>query len=146
MSDARTIQLDLDLLLPSVASDADPCIERLRATLDGREGVARVHITREEGTGRLCVHFDPARLSVAQVESLAEAAGLELERRYVHVDLDVEGLTNERRARLVAERLRALPGVLHARASASAARVHVELEPEADPAAVDAELERLGLR
>ncbi|MEQ8727498.1 MAG: heavy metal translocating P-type ATPase [Sandaracinaceae bacterium] len=146
MSDARTIELDLGLLLPSVASDADPCIERLRATLDGREGVTRVHITQEDGTGRLCVHFDPDRLSVAQVESLAEAAGLELERRYVHVDLDVEGLTNERRARLVGERLRALPGVLHARASASAARVHVELEPEADPAAVDAALERLGLR
>ena len=140
------VQLDLGLLLPSAASDADPCIERLRATLDGREGVTRVHVTREDGTGRLCVHFDPDRLSVAQVESLAEAAGLELEQRYVHVDLDVEGLTNERRARLVAERLRALPGVLYARASASAARVHVELEPEADPAAVDAELERLGLR
>ena len=146
MSDAHTIQLDLGLLLPSVASDADPCIDRLRATLDGREGVGRVHITREDGTGRLCVHFDPDRLSTAQVESLAEAAGLELEERYVHVVLDVEGLTNERRARLVAERLRALPGVLHARASASAARVHVELEPEADPATVDAELERLGLR
>ncbi|HBQ14022.1 MAG TPA: hypothetical protein DEF51_23790, partial [Myxococcales bacterium] len=87
------VQLDLGLLLPSAASDADPCIERLRATLDGREGVTRVHVAREDGIGRLCVHFDPDRLSVAQVESLAEAAGLELEQRYVHVDLDVEGLT-----------------------------------------------------
>ncbi len=146
MSRHEKVQLDLGLILPSVSSDADPCIERLRSVLDGRAGVARVHVTRDDGRARLCVHFDPDRLSVGQVESFAEAAGLELEERYVHVDHEVQGLTNERRARVVAERLRELPGVLHATASASAARVHVELEPDGDPAIVAAELERLRLR
>ena len=140
-----TIQLDLGLLLPSVGDDADPCIDRLRSTLDGREGVMRVHVEREDGHAQLCVHFDPDRLSVSQVESLAQAAGLALEQRYTHLDLGVRGLTNERRARLVSDRLRRIQGVLHARASASAARVHVELEPGAERAGVLAALERMGV-
>lgn len=127
-----TLKLDLDLLLPSAGSDFDPCIERLGSMLEGRAGVSRVHVDRADGRARLCVHFDPNRLSLERLESLAKAAGLELARRYTHLDLRVRGLRNERRARLVAGRLQELPGVLHAAASASAAQIHVELEPEAD--------------
>ena len=138
-------KIDMNLVLPSLASHSDPCIERLRSMLVGRGGVSRVHIERDAGRVRLCVHFDPARLSISQVESLAEAAGLELQRRYVHQMLDVRGLANERRARLVAGRLQELPGVLHATASASAAQVHVELEPEADRSGVEALLAQMGV-
>ena len=142
---AATIRLDLGLLLPTVTADADPCLERLEATLEGREGVERVHITRGEKTAELCVHFDPDRLSIAQVESLARAAGLELEERYEHLDLEVDGLTNERRARLVTERLTAEAGVLYAAASASAARIHVELDAPSGRQRVLSALEKLGV-
>lgn len=140
-----TLQLDLDLVLPSVESHSDPCIERLRSTLLGRRGVSYVHVEEEGGRVRLCVHFDPDRLSVSQVESLAKAAGLELQRRYVHWILDVHGIANERRARLVAGRLRKLPGVLYAGASASAAQLHLELEPEVDRSSVEDLLGQMGV-
>ena len=139
------VQLDLTLLLPSVSDDADPCIDRLRSTLDVREGVVRVHVEREHGRAHLCVHFDPDRLSVARIEGLAQAAGLGLQQRYAHLDLNVRGLTNERRARQVSDRLQSTKGVLHARASASGARVHVELEPGAERARVLSALERMGV-
>ena len=129
MSAFTPVRLDLEVLLASVGTDADPCVERLRCMLDGREGVTNAQVTRTGGRARLCVHFDPDRLSVSQVESLAEAAGLELQRRYVHLVLKVHGLANERRARLVEGRLQELPGVLHAAASASAAQIHVEPLP-----------------
>ena len=146
MSSSTTVQVDIGVVLPSVTGEDDPCISRLRAMLEGRLGVTRVHLTSDPSPARLCVHFDPDRLTVAQVEALAEAAGLELERSYVHLDYGVVGMAHERRARQVAAALRELPGVLHAGASASAARVHLELEPETDHRSVEAELERLGVR
>ena len=126
MKRESTIQLDVPLLLPSVV-EGDPCIERLQSILKGREGVARAHVTQDAATPQLCIHFDPDALSVSQVEALAKAVGVELDERYEHMDLEVEGLLNERRARVVTERLTATPDVLYARASASAARVHIEL-------------------
>lgn len=140
-----TIQLDVPLLLPSVV-EGDPCIERLQSMLEGREGVARVHIAHDEAPPRLCIHFDPDALSVSHVESLAKAAGVELDERYEHLDLEVEGLLNERRARLVTERLTAAPDVLYARASASAGRVHIELAPGGSRKRVVSLLARLRVR
>ncbi len=145
MSKPSTVQLDLGLLLPSVESEADPCLDRLLSMLDGREGVERVHVTREDGAARLCVHFDPDRLSVSRVEALAKAAGLGLEAEYTHLDLPLPSVTHERAARALATRATAIEGVLFASASASSKRMHLELEPGADRSRIDRELAALGV-
>jgi len=118
----ETLRLDIPLLLPEVANDADACIDRLASSLRGREGVSEAHI---DARAQLCIHYDPAILSLARVRSLATSAGAAITEEYGHINWQVDGLSHQRRARMVSERLREQAGVIEAEAS-SAGTVRVE--------------------
>ena len=132
MARTTSTQIDIDLVLPSVAAEVDPCLARLTASLEGLTSIERVHIKRTERGAELCVHFDPDRISVRKIEALARREGLELERAYRHINLPLLGVTHERAARRIATRVAAIRGVAFAHASASAKWMHVELAPDAD--------------
>ena len=123
------LRIDLQILLPHVPDEADACVNRLIDELEGRNGIAQVHL--RTGTGeapaQLCVHYDPDVLPLARIREVVESAGAAISERYGHALWDVEGIAHQRRARTVAERLKALPGVLEAEASA-AGLVHVEYD------------------
>lgn len=115
------LQLDIPVLLPEVTDAADACVDRLIASLRGRDGVEEVHVVRQtEGSrAKLCIHFDPGALSLARIREIAKAAGAGISERFGHAVWQVEGITHQRRARTIGDRLRALPGVLDAEADAS---------------------------
>lgn len=121
------LRLDIPLLLPDVKDEADRCVERLVAELQGREGVSEAHIVPAAGKGnaQLCIHYNPDVLPLPRMRQLAESAGAAITDRYGHIRWDVDGLTHERRARTVGERLARIQGVIEAEASASGA-VRVE--------------------
>lgn len=117
---AKTLQLDLPLLLPKVPDARDTCVRRLTESLESREGVERAHIRNAEDgeNAELCIHYDPTVLSLERVRQVAESFGAKITERYGHVVWQVGGISNQRRARMVGERLRLQPGILEAQVNA----------------------------
>ena len=125
----ETLRIDLQILLPQVPDEADACVRRLIDDLDGRNGIGQVHIRpgSKSEPAQLCVHYDPDVVPLARIREVVESAGAAISERYGHALWEVDGIGHQRRARTVAERLRSLPGVLEADASA-AGMVHVEYD------------------
>lgn len=117
------VRLDLHLVLPEVPNAADRCIVRLLDDLRGRQGVSEAHVTHASPgePAMLCLHYDPALISLARVREAAERSGATLTSRFGHLLWQVDGINNQRRARTVADRLCKLEGVLEAEATASGA-------------------------
>ncbi|MBA4758004.1 heavy metal translocating P-type ATPase [Sphingosinicella sp.] len=118
----ETVRLDIELLLPEVPDEADRCLERLSGELQGRPGVEKAHVVAAQGDApvQLCIHYDPDVVPLERVRQLARSAGAALTDQYQHLLwTDVEGLGHTRRARTVSDRLRQLPGVVEAEASAA---------------------------
>lgn len=113
------LRLELPLLLPEVDDVADACVVRLISYLSGRDGVSSVHVIAATKTEppQLCIHYDPQSLSLSRIRELARSAGVEITQRYGHLRWAVGGISNQRRARTVAERLQREPGVIEADAS-----------------------------
>ena len=124
------LRLDLDVLLPDAPSD-DACATRLTGELAALDGVERAHVLpAEDGhPARLCLHYDPEKVSVPHLRRAAERTGARLTERYGHVVWPVDGLYRQRRARTVAEHLQKLPGVVEAEANATGP-VRVEFDRE----------------
>lgn len=126
---ARTIRLDLPLLLPEVQDLRDACVERLVALIEQRAGVQSVHVvalgakecdvadkngdmqSAEPTQSQLCLHYNPDQLSLEHITALARSAGAEVTERYGHLILPFRAIsTQDGGARLETE-LRSLPGV-----------------------------------
>ena len=112
----KTLCLDLPLLLPDVQDARDACVRRLTDSLESREGVKFAHIrdAEDEGHTELCIHYDPAVLSLERIRQLAETFGAEIAAKYEHVVWQVDGISHQRRARTVSARVRRLPGIIEA--------------------------------
>lgn len=114
------LRLDIPILLPGVPDTDDACVARLTSEIQGREGVEGVHVAAA-GPGepaQLCIHYDPSVVPLPRIRELVASAGARITERFGHVLWQVEGIAHQRRARTVADRLRAVPGVLEAEASA----------------------------
>ncbi|MCD9007056.1 heavy metal translocating P-type ATPase [Luteimonas sp. XNQY3] len=123
------LRIDLQILLPQVPDEADACVGRLIDDLTGRNGIEQVHLRAgsDDTPAQLCIHYDQDVLPLARIRDVVESTGAAISDRYGHALWTVEGIGHQRRARTVAERLRSLPGILEAEASA-AGRVHVEYD------------------
>ncbi|GGD45611.1 heavy metal translocating P-type ATPase [Erythrobacter arachoides] len=142
------IRLYLPLLLPTIPDEADRCVARLLDELTQRDGVGEAHViaTAEDEPAKLCVHFNPEKLGLAQVRKAARASGATLTARFGHLVWQVDGIEQERRARTVSETLYRLEGVFEAQATASGA-VRVEFDRSAiDEARIGSALASLGVR
>lgn len=114
------LRVDIPILLPGVADAGDTCVARLKSEIGGCAGIEEVHV-RVAGPGepaQLCVHYDPEIMPLPRIRELATSAGARISERFGHLLWQVEGIAHQRRARTVADRLRTVPGVLEAEASA----------------------------
>jgi Zn2+/Cd2+-exporting ATPase len=146
MSDKLT--LNLPLLLPDVADVRDRCVFRLVERLKAQEGVEDAHLIEATGETppQLCLHFDPAALSLTRVRQIAEQAGAQITAQIGHVVWQVPGIDRPRRARRMAERVRRLDGVLDANA-AGTGTLRIEFDRhQTDEAALRRSLENLGVK
>lgn len=127
----ETFRLDLPLLLPEIPDESDACIGRLTEMLGARPGIGTAHVVAAAGgaPAQLCVHYDPDILSLARIREIVRAAGAAISDRYGHILWEVAGIGHARRARTIAESLRALTGVIEADASV-AGMVRVEYDRE----------------
>ncbi|RUL87017.1 heavy metal translocating P-type ATPase [Tautonia sociabilis] len=127
----KTTRIDLELLLPDVPDARDACVRRLEASLSGEPGIRRAHVAGEEqATPSLCLHYDPAVTTLAQVERLARAAGARITERFGHAVLPARIVGAEDAARRFEEELARAPGVLGASVNLPAQRARVEFDRE----------------
>ena len=115
----------LEIALPDLPGAEDACVERLTALTTGLDGVSLAHAT--EG-GTLCMHFDPSRVPLAEVQRLVMAAGATLSAKYGHVSIEFRGVVSEDAGRRLEGVLRKEEGVIDVSASVAAQRVRVEFE------------------
>src|SRR5512144_2164146 len=124
-----TLQLDLPLLLPDVSDNGDGCIARLETLLLDKIGIERAHLVPpNDGPARLCLHYDPDVVPLAQVERYAEAAGVQITDRYGHAILPLHAIDSEDAGRDIEADLRSLNGVLAASVSLPAQLARVEFD------------------
>lgn len=140
------VRLDLTVLLPEVPDARDDCVRRLRTMVSLKKGVTRVHLAPEaDGPAALCVHYDPAVVSVAEIERAAERAGARVGERFGHASLPIRAVDAEDATRRVESGLRAVEGVLSASANVAAQRVGVEFDRRVvDVQGLEERLQRMG--
>ncbi len=120
----ETLRLDLPLVLPDVVDGKDACVARLIALLQARPGVDRVHVARSDAPDDsnpgdaikasdavLCLHYDPAQLSLESVRQLARSAGASVTDRYAHIVLPFRAVGSEDSGSRLEAELSAVPGV-----------------------------------
>ena len=142
------LRLDLTLVLPDATDDRDACVARLETSLGEKQGILEAHVVASNSGGSLlCLHYDPARLSVEGVRRTALQAGAEITGQYGHAVLPLHAIGAEDSARRIETALRSLPGVLAASVNLAAQRALVEYDRERmSLEQVRAELQRLGYR
>ncbi len=133
------LRIDLPVLLPDAPDARDACVARLTDALAATTGVERAHVVDEPDGAKLCLHYDPAVVALPRLRRAAEQAGARITERYGHVLWPASGLTHQRRARTVTERLRQQPGVVEAEANATGP-VRIEFDREV---ATEADLRRV---
>ncbi|SMO82625.1 Cd2+/Zn2+-exporting ATPase [Fodinibius sediminis] len=113
------LTINLPILLPDIPDVEDKCVYRLITTLEGREGIHRVHIKREEEDSLVCIHFNPEIISLRHIKNMARQAGAQLQDTFGHLLLEVRGIRHPRHARTITRRLQKLRGVVSAYAGAT---------------------------
>jgi Cd2+/Zn2+-exporting ATPase len=128
MTQSEKIRLELPLVLPDIDNPDDPCVAKLTQALSGREGLDRVHLKPLESGGQvLCLHYDPARISVSRLREVVHSVGAGLTEKYGHYVTRSSAPLHARSARLFSNRLRSVVGVLEAEVSPSGA-IRIEYE------------------
>ncbi len=124
----KTLELEVPLLLPGIEDGRDRCIERLEGALAGRKGIGRAHVERDQAPPRLCLHYDPAQITVEDVRRLAQRAGTDIANRYHHEVIPVEGMDCSDCALVVEHGISRVDGVLSASLNYAAETLHVEFD------------------
>ena len=140
-------RIEIALLLPAVPDARDACVQRLGDLLRANERIEAAHLPDVSGKepGQICIHYDPARLSIGEVRDLARRAGAELEKRFGHLLLKSEPM-HARQARTVESRAKQIAGVLEAAAS-PVGILRIEFDREvADEDAIRAAVQKIGVR
>lgn len=141
----KKIRLDIPVLLPKVPDTRDACVARLDAMLVGQPGILEAHVLDERKPSKLCIHYDPEKISLARVRELAQAAGARLTERYGHLVAEIAETATPRSARSKAQRLEQMDGILEAELSgAGALRVEYDREAISDKDLRDA-IDKFGL-
>lgn len=145
---SKQIRIDLTLLLPDLPNQADECVRRLEGMLGSEPGIERVHVAHKDGmnTGELCLHFDPARLSVNDVQQLARSSGAQIAARYGHLTIPLQVIGAEDAGMSIERALMDLPGVLNALVSLPAQQALIEFDREVtDAKALREKLDAFGV-
>lgn len=142
----ETVRLDLPLVLPAIEDDQDACVARLVQLLEGRSGIERVHVAHggeetahevgehpadaPQSGATLCLHYDPERLTLSQINDIAVRSGAAISKRYRHEVIPIRALGSEDDGARIEGTIRAIPGVTAATVNLAAQLVRVEYDRE----------------
>jgi Cd2+/Zn2+-exporting ATPase len=138
------LKLEVPLLLPQ-NGDCDACVQRLQEALQRHKGIDEAHVVRDDGSARLCLHYDPNLISLAEVERHAREEGITIQQRYRHRELRLSGMDCADCAAKLEKGVARLEGVLHCAVNFATAKMSVEYDVEAlDYRAIVERIRRLG--
>jgi Zn2+/Cd2+-exporting ATPase len=124
----KTIELEIQSLLPGVETDEDSCITRLEAALQKQNRMQRAHLENCENGVKLCLHYDPETISVTEVKRLAERAGVAIVNRYRHELIPIAGMDCSDCSMVIEHSLARMDGVLAARVNYAAESLWIEYD------------------
>jgi Cd2+/Zn2+-exporting ATPase len=124
----KTIELEIQSLLPGVETDEDSCITRLEAALQKQHRMQRAHLENCENGVKLCLHYDPETISVTEVKRLAERAGVAIVNRYRHDLIPIAGMDCSDCSMVIEHSLARMDGVLAARVNYAAESLWIEYD------------------
>ncbi|MEJ7728547.1 MAG: cation-translocating P-type ATPase [Polyangiaceae bacterium] len=122
-------QLDLRVVLPGAKDDKGRFAE-LEELLETRRGVLDVHLRGDAEPAEICVHYDPALVSLLQLQGLVRSTGAEVAQRYLQKSWIVRGMDCAQCASSIEHTLARLPGVLSASVAYSSERLVLEYDKE----------------
>jgi len=138
------LKLEIPVLLPENGDCAD-CVQRLREALRLHKGIEEAHVDQSSDPPRLCLHYDPNLISLAEVERHARQEGITVQQRYRHRVLRLEGLDCADCAVKLEKGVGRLDGVLHCAVDFAAAKMRVEYDVEkVDQPAIVGRIRKLG--
>ncbi|WP_300600538.1 heavy metal translocating P-type ATPase [Niabella sp.] len=105
--------INLDLLLPEIPDERDRCVARIISDLQYKRGIDKIHVipAGENQKAQLCFHYNPAQISLNEVEQIAEKAGAAMTERYGHLLINTTGVRHPRHARIIEASLKRQKGV-----------------------------------
>lgn len=124
----KKTKLELSYVLPGVQDARDRCVQRLTEELKRHDIIDDAHLrsTLGDQEDRICIHFDPSLVSLAEIRDIARRTGAKIEERYGHLTRRAEPM-HARRASAVESRLNRVGGVLEAIVSPDGA-IRVEFD------------------
>ncbi len=138
------LKLEINILLPQ-NGDCERCVDRLQSTLRENRGIQEAHVDRAGSSPRLCLHYDPDLITLADIERKAQAAGAEVQQRYHHRELAVEGMDCADCAAKLEQGVGRLDGMLFCSVNFAASKMRVEYDTERlVPSAVTQRVRRMG--
>jgi len=126
----KTITIDIPLLAPELPDVRDSCLTYLETALQNRKGILHAHVREQEAPPQLCLHYDPALISLGAVHRLAQEAGTDFTNRYRHETIPFAGMDAADAAASLAQVLEELPGMLHASVNYAAALIFVAYDTQ----------------
>jgi Cd2+/Zn2+-exporting ATPase len=126
-------------------TDEQGRFEKFEELLRARHGVGDAHVRTDAGHRELCVHYDPAHVTIADMLAFARATGTQVAKRYVSKTWFVRDMESAQSAVTVEQALRRTPGVLQADVAYASERLVVEFDASVvTPKKLEAALEALG--
>jgi len=122
----KKLKLDLHLVLPELPDEKDDCVNRLQSVLESRQGIEKVHVTSDDSKLLLCLHYNPAIISLAELERLTKVTGSEITDRFGHGVFPISIRGSEDGHIRIEDELRKVPGVLSVAVNTAAQLVRVE--------------------
>jgi len=123
-----TLRLDLPILLPEVEDEQDQCVTHLQELVAKRRGIQRAHVDRQDSIVYLCLHYDPALVSLSQVKRWAEQAGAQVSDRYRHETVRITDMDCADCARSIEHILGRMDGMLTVSVNYAAEKMRVEYD------------------
>ncbi len=123
-----TAFVPVDIILPKIDSERDQCIVRLRELLESKPKVLKVHVIQKALVTGFCVHYDPDTITLDRLKALAKLAGSDIEKRYQHKILQVQGMDSPDCAAIIENDLAKIPGILAARVSYASQKLRLEFD------------------
>ncbi|MFQ6059220.1 MAG: heavy metal translocating P-type ATPase [Anaerolineae bacterium] len=123
------LKLEIPVLLPENGDCAD-CVQRLQEALRLHKSIEEAHVDQSSDPPRLCLHYDPNLISLAQVKEAAREEGIAIARQFRHETLSLSGMDCADCAQTLEKGVGRLDGVLWVSVNFAAAKMRVEYNAE----------------